>query len=48
MAEKSQERLEILKKIEEFEKAGRFSEDVEQDAPGKELLPDQIDYLRYG
>lgn len=48
MAEQSQERLEILKKIQEYEKAGRFNEDVEQDAPGKELLPDQIDYLRYG
>lgn len=48
MPEKSKERLEILKKIEEFEKAGKFHEDVEEDQPGKELLPDDIDYLRYG
>lgn len=48
MAEKSKERLEVLKKIEEYEKAGRFNEDVEQDALGKELLPEDIDYLRYG
>lgn len=48
MPEKSKERLEILAKIEEFEKAGKFHDDVEEDPPAKELLPDDIDYLRYG
>lgn len=48
MAEKSPERLAILEKIQQYEKEGRFNEDVEADAPGKELLPDEIDYLRYG
>ncbi len=42
----SQERLEILKKIEEYEKARNFDTDVENDPPAKPLLPDDIDYLR--
>lgn len=41
----SQERREILQRIEEYEKAGRFDEDVENDPPAPELLPDQVDYL---
>ena len=43
---KSQERLDILAKIKEYEKNGWFDKDVENDPPSKELLPDQIDYLR--
>ena len=39
-------RVAIVKKIEEYEKAGRFSEDVEDDPPTKPLLPDDINYLR--
>ena len=39
-------RIAILKKIEEFEKAGRFDEDVEEDPPAKELKPEDINYLR--
>ena len=31
--EKSKERLNILKKIEEYERSGRFDEDVEDDPP---------------
>ena len=41
----SADRLEILKRIKEYEKAGRFDEDVENDPPAPELLPDQVDYL---
>ncbi len=38
-------RLEILKRIEEYEKAGRFDEPVENDPEAPELLPDKVDYL---
>jgi 1-acyl-sn-glycerol-3-phosphate acyltransferase len=41
----SPQRREILKRIEEYEKAGRFDEDVEDDPEGKELFPEQADYL---
>ena len=44
--EKAPDRLEVLKKIEEYEKKGLFDVDVENDPPTKELLPNQIDYLR--
>lgn len=43
--EKSQERLKILKKIEEFEKKGTFDIDVEEDPPTIPLMPDSVDYL---
>lgn len=43
---KSKERLQIVDKIAKFEREGRFDEDVEDDPPSKELLPDEIDYLR--
>jgi len=39
-------RIEVLRKIEEYEKAGIFDKDVEEDPPAKELLPHQIDYLK--
>ncbi len=39
------DRVEILKKIEEYEKKGWFDQDVENDPPAPELLPDQVDYL---
>ena len=45
---KAQDRLDVLKKIEELEGTGRFDVDVENDPPSKELLPDDIDYLRKG
>ena len=41
----SKERLEILERIEEYERAGRFDEDVENDPESPELLPDDVDYL---
>lgn len=43
---RAKDRVEILKKIEEYEKSGRFDEDVEDDPPTKPLLPDDIDYLK--
>ena len=39
-------REEILAKIEELEKQGIFDQDVENDPPGRELLPGEVDYLR--
>ncbi len=38
-------RKEVLDKIKEYERAGRFNEDVENDPPAFELLPDKVDYL---
>ena len=40
------DRVAIVQKIEEFEKHGRFDEDVEDDPPGKVLMPDDIEYIR--
>lgn len=41
----SEDRKEILARIQEYEKAGRFDEDVENDPEAPELLPDKVDYL---
>lgn len=41
----SPDRQEVLRKIREYEKSGRFDEDVENDPPAPELLPDGVDYL---
>ena len=43
---KSKDRLMIMDKIAKLEREGRFDEDVEEDPPTKELLPENIDYLR--
>ncbi len=43
---KSQERLEILQRIEELEKEGRFDLDVEDDPPTIPLAPEDVDYLK--
>ena len=43
---KSKDRLMIMDKIAKLEREGRFDEDVENDPPSKELLPEDIDYLR--
>lgn len=40
------DRLRIMKKIREYELEGRFSEDVEQDPPSREILPGEVDYLK--
>lgn len=43
---KSQDRIDILRKISVLESEGKFDQDVENDPPGRELLPEEIDYLR--
>ncbi len=43
---RSPDRVAIVKKIEEYERAGRFDEDVEEDPPSRMLMPDEIDYLK--
>ncbi len=40
------DRVAIVKKIEEYERAGRFGEDVEDDPPGRVLMPDEIEYIK--
>ena len=41
----SQSRREVLAKIRQYEREARFDEDVENDPPAPELLPDKVDYL---
>ena len=41
----SPDRRAVLQKIEEYEKAGKFDIDVEEDPPAPELLPEKVDYL---
>lgn len=43
---RAKDRVEVLHKIEQFEREGRFAEDVEADPPGRVLLPDEIEYLK--
>lgn len=40
----SKQRREIVEKIEQYEREGRFDEDVEDDPPSSVLLPEEIDY----
>ena len=42
---KHQERLEVLKKIEEYEKTKRFNDDVETDPPATVINPKDVDYI---
>lgn len=42
---KSEERLKILTKIDEYERAGKWDVDVEDDPETIELLPNKVDYL---
>ncbi len=39
-------RIKILEKIAQFEREGRFDEDVEDDPPGREIQPGEVDWLR--
>lgn len=48
LAGKSKDRLEILEKIEELEREGRFDVDAENDPETIPLTPDKVDYLREG
>ena len=43
---RDKDRVEILYKIEQYEREGRFDEDVEKDPPGRVLMPDEIEYVR--
>lgn len=43
--QKDPSRVAIVKKIEEFERLGKWSTDVEEDPPTVPLEPDQVDYL---
>ena len=43
---KAQDRVQILKKIESYEKNGWFDKDVENDPPARTLMPDEVDYLQ--
>lgn len=45
---RSADRVRILRKIEQYEREGRFDEDVEDDPPAKVLMPDDIEYIRRG
>lgn len=38
-------RLQIQQKISEYERLGKFNEDVENDPPSKEIKPEDVDYL---
>ncbi len=40
------DRLQVLKKIELYEREGRFDEDVEDDPPAPVLTPDKIEYIK--
>ena len=42
---KAEDRLAVLAKIREYEKQGRFDEDVEQDPPSRVLHPEDVKYL---
>ena len=42
----SEERQEILERIKNYELAGDFEHDVENDPPARTLQPHEIDYLR--
>lgn len=45
MIQKSKDRLDILKKIDEYEAKGWFSKDVEDDPPTIPLTVDKVDYI---
>ena len=47
-AKRDAKRVAIVKKIEQYEREGRFDEDVEDDPPGRMLMPDEIEYIRRG
>lgn len=41
----SEDRKEVLRKIDEYERRGWFDKDVENDPPSPELRPEDVDYL---
>ncbi len=42
----NEDRLRILKKIDEYEIAGKFDQDVEEDPPARSLEPGEVDFER--
>lgn len=44
-SDRAKDRVDIVKKIEQYEREGRFDEDVEADPPSKVLMPEDIEYL---
>lgn len=46
MVQKAKDRLEILERIENLEKQGKFDIDAEDDPPTKPLTPENVDYLK--
>lgn len=45
---RAKDRVKILEKIAEYERKGIFDLDVEDDPPGKVLMPEDIEYLKEG
>ncbi|MBO4452659.1 MAG: 1-acyl-sn-glycerol-3-phosphate acyltransferase [Clostridia bacterium] len=45
---RSSDRVAVLEKIAQYEREGRFGEDVEEDPPSRVLMPDEIEYVRKG
>ncbi len=43
---RAQDRVEVVKKIEKFERDGTFDQDVEDDVPGRMIMPDEIEYIK--
>ena len=43
--EQSEYRLKVIARINEYEKAGRFNDDVEEDPPTKTIRPKDVDYV---
>ena len=43
---KDKSRIEVLKKISDFEMQKRFDQDVEIDPPSRTIMPGEVDYLR--
>ena len=46
MSKCAPDRVKILERIDEYERSGRFDEDVEDDPPSRMLMPDEIDYVK--
>ncbi|MDD3242777.1 MAG: glycosyltransferase [Eubacteriales bacterium] len=47
-ASRAKDRIDILQKIQDYERAGRFDEDVEEDPPSRVLMPEDVEYIRRG
>ena len=43
---RAKDRVDIVKKIANFEKEGIFDQDVEDDVPGRMIMPDEIEYIK--